>query len=110
VGDGCPEERHHRISDELLHRATVSLELGAEARVVGGEDRPYILGIELFRAVRKADEIAEEHRDDLSLLSSRWGGGSERRAAHAAEAEALGVLLTAVRTVDHAQRLRRCPG
>ena len=66
---GRAEERHDRVSDELLDRASVPLELYADALVVGSEDCSDVFGIELFRALRKADEIAEEHRDDLSLLS-----------------------------------------
>ena len=37
VRDGSTEQRHDGVSDELLHRAAVALELGAHARVIGRE-------------------------------------------------------------------------
>ena len=72
VRDGGAEERHHRVTDELLDGAAVALELGAEAFVVGPEQRLDVLGVELLRALREADEVAEHDRDDLAL--SPWFG------------------------------------
>ena len=46
--DGRAEERHHGVADELLHRAAEALELRAQALVVGREDRPHVLGVELL--------------------------------------------------------------
>ena len=39
------EERHDRVADELLDGAAVSLELGANALVVGAEERLDVLRI-----------------------------------------------------------------
>ena len=69
VGGRRPEERHHGIADELLDRAAVALELGADARVVGTEDRLDVLRVERLRPRREAHEVAEDDRDDLALAA-----------------------------------------
>ena len=69
VRRGGAEDRHDGITDELLHRAAEALDLGAQARVVGGEHRPHVLRIELLGAACEADEVGEEDRDDLALLA-----------------------------------------
>ena len=65
--DRGAEERHHRVADELLHRAAVALELAANARVVGAEERLDVLGVELLGARGEADEVAEDDGNDLAL-------------------------------------------
>ena len=80
---GRAEERQHGVTDELLHRAAVSLQLGAQPQVIAGEQSAHVLGIELLRARRETDQVAEEHGDDLPLLAwllrhrrllgGRWG-------------------------------------
>ena len=45
VRDRRAEDRHHRVADELLDRAAEALELGANARVVGLEQRAHVLGV-----------------------------------------------------------------
>jgi hypothetical protein len=100
------EERHDGIPDELLDGAAVALELATDAVVVRTEDGAHLLRVELLGLRRKPDKVAEEDGDDLALLACDCFG-SERRAAHPAQAEALGVLLAAARTADHAQRVRR---
>ena len=77
VRDGSPEERHHRVPDELLDGAAVALELAADASVVRAQKRVDVLGIHRLRALREADEVAEDDRDDLALAA--------RRARHAPE-------------------------
>ena len=101
VRDRCAEDGHHRVADELLDRAAVPLELGAELRVVRRERRADVFGVEPFRACRRADEVGEEDRHDLPLLARGRGGRNERGAAHPAEAGAVGILLAAGRTRDH---------
>jgi hypothetical protein len=73
VGCRRAEERHDRVADELLDGAAVALELGAKALVIRAEERFDVFGIESFSAARKADEVAEDDRDDLAL--SALGGG-----------------------------------
>jgi len=48
VHDGVPEHGHHRVPDELLDRAAVTLERGAHAVEVPGHDRTPRLGVETF--------------------------------------------------------------
>jgi hypothetical protein len=83
VRDGRAEERHDRVPDEFLHRAAVPLELGANPRVVGPQDRLHVLRIERLRPRGEAHEVAEEDGDDLSLAASlaRHGGESTTWAA-----------------------------
>ena len=69
VGDGRPEDRHHGIPDELLDRPAVELDLRPQARVVGADARPDVLGICGLRGGGEADEVAEEDGDDLALLA-----------------------------------------
>ena len=63
------EERHHGIADELLDGAAVTLELRADALVVGAQERLDVLGIDRLRRAREADEVAEDDRDDLALAA-----------------------------------------
>jgi hypothetical protein len=79
VRDRCTEERHHSVSYELLDRAAVPLELAAQTLPVRAEHGAHVLRIEPLRARGKADEVGEEHGDDLALLAPRLSG--QRRAA-----------------------------
>jgi hypothetical protein len=45
VGDGCAEQGHDRIPDELLHRPAVPLELGAESGVVARQERTNVFRV-----------------------------------------------------------------
>ena len=45
----CAEERHDGVADELLDRAAVALELGADAVVVRAQDRLDVLRVEPTR-------------------------------------------------------------
>ncbi len=67
VRDRCAEQRHNRVPDELLHRASVPLELRAHPRVVRPQQSLHVLGIEALRARREAHQVAEEDRHDLPL-------------------------------------------
>ena len=50
VRDGSAEDRHHRVADELLHRAAEALQLVAQAGVIRAEERAHLLRIHLLRA------------------------------------------------------------
>ena len=104
VGHGRAEDGHYGVADELLHRAAVPLDLAGDAFVVGAERGAHVLGVRLVGAGREADEVDEEHGDDLALLAGRRR--LERRAAGEAEARALRVLLAAVRADDHRASVR----
>ena len=68
-----PEHRHHRIPDELLHRPPVPLDLLTQTGVVRAQASPHILRIRLLRRRRKADQVAEQDRHHLPLLSDPEG-------------------------------------
>ena len=69
MGHRRAEERHHRVADELLHRAAVAFELRANAGVVRTENRLHVLRVHRLRPRRKADEVAEDDSDDLALTA-----------------------------------------
>ena len=71
VSDRGPEDGDDRVADELLDGPPVALELPAHPPVVVAERRTDVLGIEPLRPSREVDEVGEEHRDDLPLLSPR---------------------------------------
>ena len=111
VHHGRAEQGHDGVADELLDRAPVPLELGADERVVVGELSPHILRVEPLCPAREPDQIAEQHGDDLSLLADRLGR-AERRAAGIAEARAVRIPVAARRTahrpvVPHASAQNR---
>src|SRR5207247_5036979 len=62
------EQRHHRVADELLHRAAEALQLRAQTLVIRTQDRGHVLRIELLRPRCEADQIGEQHRHDFPLL------------------------------------------
>jgi hypothetical protein len=105
VCDRGAEQRHHRIADELLDRAAPALEHLSQVRVVRREEGAHVLGIHLFGARGEADQVGEEHGDDLALLP-RGGRRFERHAAGAAELETLRVLLTTSGTNGHGGSVR----
>ena len=106
VRDRGAEERHHRVADELLHRAPEMLELFPHAPVVVREHRPHVLGVQPLRLRCRADQIAEEHTDDLPLLPLRRRLAPDRSRARPAKAEPLRVLLSAARAGEHGSSLR----
>ena len=61
------EHRHHRVADELLHRASVMLERRPQPLVIRTQDRLHILRIQRLGPRREADEVREQDRDDLPL-------------------------------------------
>jgi hypothetical protein len=107
VGDRRSEHGHDCVANELLHRAAVSLELRAQARVVRLEKRANLLRVHALCARREADEVGEEHRDDLTLLAKLAGVSGEWGGASVAEASAGRVLVTAARARNHGESVRR---
>ena len=104
VRDRCAEDGHDRVADELLHGAAEALDLGAQARVVRGEHRAHVLRVELLGAAGEADEVGEEDRDDLALLTPAGLLRGERRAARHAEARTVRVFRAARGAIHALQR------
>ncbi len=100
------EQRHHGVADELLDRAPEALELGAEVGVVGVEQRAHVLGVELLRPRREADQVGEEDAHDLSLLASLLRSFcAQGNAAERTEGKLPRKLLAAARA-DHVAESR----
>jgi hypothetical protein len=108
VCDRSAEGSHHRIADELLDSAAVTLDLLTQARVIGADASPHVLRILLLRGGGEADEVAEEDGDDLALLECpRRRDREERRGALVAELRPCRVLFAAVRADRHEPSLRQ---
>jgi hypothetical protein len=109
VGFRRAEERQDGVAAELFERAAVPLELSPHTRVVRGDERLDVLGVELLGAGGRADEVDEDRRDDLSFLARRRGSGraGQRRAAGQAKAGLYGVFRTAFDAKRHRRRVRR---
>ena len=104
VRDGCAENADHRVADELLDGAPERLDLAAQPRVVRGQDRPHILGIQVVRTRGEPDQVDKEDGDDLPLLAPH--GRPELVTACVAETRIGGIRLAAVGTA-FAGRLER---
>src|SRR4029453_14286554 len=104
VSRGRTQDRHHGVADELLDRAAVALDLARHPLVVRAQRGADVFGVGPVGPCREADEVDEEHGEDLPLLAGRRR--LERRAAGEAETSALRVLLMAVRADDHRASVR----
>ena len=62
------EHSHHRVADELLHRAAVLLDALAGDAVVAGQDPPHLFRVELLAERGRSGHVGEEHGDDAALL------------------------------------------
>jgi hypothetical protein len=102
VGGGYSEQSDHRIPDELLHHAAVGLDLSTGHLGVGGEHLVDVLGIRGLGGRGEPDEVAEQAGDDLAFLGDGANGSRiERSSALHAELRPVGVLVAAVRAVEH---------
>jgi hypothetical protein len=102
------EQGEDRVAAELLEGAAVPLELGANPSVVGRNEGLHVLDVEALGASGRADQVAEDGRDQLPLL-----GGNDRldrgewRPALEAELCDLRIVLPALGANRHEERLRR---
>ena len=80
------EERHDGVADELLDGAAEPLQLGLHPGVVGREHPADVLGVELLGAAGEADEVGEQHGDDLALLEDGRLGLAGRHEGRASQA------------------------
>ncbi len=97
------EDGHDRVADELLHCASEVLELRTNVRVVGHEERAYVLWVEPLGSRRRADDVAEQNGDELARLA-RHSVVKQRRCAGVAVASPFGVSLTTPRADVHARQ------
>jgi hypothetical protein len=65
--DRDTEHRHHCVADELLHRAAVRLDDPAHPLEVAREQSLQRLRINRLAECGRADNVAEQHRDDLPV-------------------------------------------
>ena len=93
---GDAEHRHHRVADELLHRAAVPLDRLRHGVEVAHHDAPERLGVQALAERRGARHVAEDDGDGLAYLGGRRGL-SEPFPTRVAEAGPLGVLDAARR-------------
>ena len=63
-----PEDRHRRVSDELLERASVALHDRAHRVVVAAHHAAHDLGVELSAKAGRIDDVCEEDRDGLPAI------------------------------------------
>ena len=105
VDRGQAEDRHDRVADVLLDRPSVRFEHHPHLFEVAREDLAHDLRVEPVAEGRRPLEIGEDDGDELPLLA-RLARACEWRAAEPAEAETIGVLLTAARADDHGASVR----
>jgi hypothetical protein len=109
VGDRGAVDGHHRVTDELLHRAPEALDLAADPSVVRRQRVLDVLGVGQIEPRRELHEVAEQRRDDLAFLA-RSAVGVQRAAAGRTGVRGLRIAMTAGptdrhgRSVDRAQR------
>ena len=95
-----PEDRHHRVPDELLHRAAVAFDRDLHRVEVARHHATERLRVEQLAERRRAGDVAEHDGDGLADLVAPRLLGKRRRARHA-EARLVGVLDAAAGTDAH---------
>ena len=71
VRRGRAEHGHDRVSDELLNRPAKGLDMLPKQFVVGADHRADVFRVHAIPQRGGADEVAEQHRDDLPLVRNR---------------------------------------
>jgi hypothetical protein len=69
VRDRGPEDAHHRVTYELLTEASEAFDLLAQASLVRGEGRNYVLGIGPVRTCGEIHDVDEKNRDNLAFFA-----------------------------------------
>src|SRR6185369_15967723 len=103
---GYPEDRDHRVADELLDRAAVALEDLAHRLEEAAHDRPQRFGVQALAEIGGAGDVGEDDRDHLARLAAGLRLRERLGAVHA-EPRRLRVGGSAVRARGHALSLRR---
>jgi hypothetical protein len=100
-----PEDRHHRVADELLHHAAVALEHHLDLVEAAGDQPAHGLRVQLLSEAGRVGDIREEDGDDLAHLRIDRRRRGEPGRAPPAEASVRLVLGAALRTgKGHAHR------
>ena len=102
------EDGHHRVPDELFHRAAMKLDHPPGSIEVPSHHLPEALRIQPLPQSRRPSHIAKQHRHRLALLA-RPVRGRQRRAALAAEPRILLVRPTAGGTDLHTSKAKPSP-
>jgi hypothetical protein len=98
VRDRDPEDRHDRVSDELLDRAAVALNDRLHPPEVADKQRPQRLRVDRLRERGRADDVTEEYGHHLAPLRATYGC---RCPTLGAELERLYGLVAANGTSNH---------
>jgi hypothetical protein len=100
--NGCTEDGHHGVANELLDPTPEGVDFPAQTTVIRLHARAHIFRVGLFGGRREADDIAKENRDDLALLRRRRCVHIDKsRTTVRAELETLRTFLAASRTCQH---------
>ena len=93
------EDGHHRIADELLDHAAVTLDDDLHLVEVPGDEPAQRLRVELLPEAHRVGYVGEEHGHDLPHLGIRLRRRRQRCAAGAAEPQ-LRLVWRAARVAD----------
>jgi hypothetical protein len=100
---GNAEDGHDRVTDELLHHASVALQDLAQRGVVARHQFPQHFRIAALAERGRPHEVAEENRDRLAGPGRQLNG--ESGPAVSAEAETVRALLATGRAEHHKTRV-----
>ena len=95
-----PEDRHHGVADELLHRAAVALAHLRHGLPIPGHDAPDRLGLEALAERRRLADVVEEDRDRLAGVGAKIAK-PQPHPARRAEDRTRRIDLTAVTARPH---------
>jgi hypothetical protein len=92
------EDGHDCVTDEFLYRATMTLDRGTHLAEIPKHELAHGLGIDPLAQRSRAHHVAKEQRRELPTFGV---GRTQRTAAHAAEPEAVWILLAALPAALH---------
>ncbi len=79
VGDGRTEQRHHRVSEQLVDHPTVGLDVGHEQGKRGVDQALHLFGIAILGERCEPDDVGEhDGHDSTCLVGTGLAGGRWR--------------------------------
>jgi hypothetical protein len=105
---GRSPDRHHRVADELLHRAAVERDQALAAVEVAREELAHLLGVARLGERGKADQVGEEDGDQAAL--GRWSGRWSRGGRNGLRLERGSALVAELLAGVVGRPARRTPG